>query len=209
MDRSQLGLRERKKQRTRNALIDAAFRLFTERGYENTTVADIADAAEVSTRTFFSYFPTREDVIFADTDERLAAMRTALADLPEAASPARAAHQMIERVFATPGAMFGEHQATRNALVLARPELRAKALQRLLTAQREFAEWLRGAHPRIDDVTAGAVSGALIGGLVGAALAGLDRGETPYRIRSHLERVAAMLDNGIGAIDEDRAEPPV
>jgi AcrR family transcriptional regulator len=59
------GLTERNKQRTRRELAEAAARLFIDKGYASTTVQDIVDAADVSPRTFFRYFPSKEDVITA------------------------------------------------------------------------------------------------------------------------------------------------
>ena len=60
-----LGLRERKKRRTRETIVSVATRLFVGQGYEATTTAQIAEAAEVSSSTFFKYFPTKADVVFS------------------------------------------------------------------------------------------------------------------------------------------------
>ncbi|MGW6523249.1 acyl-CoA-like ligand-binding transcription factor [Streptomyces sp. NPDC054962] len=75
-----LGLRERKKQKTRERIRREAYRLFTEQGYEATTVDQIADAAEVSPSTFFRYFRTKEDVVVQD--EYDPALATALRERP-------------------------------------------------------------------------------------------------------------------------------
>ena len=74
------GLRERKKQRTREQIIDAAMGLFAERGYQATTIADIATAADVAPRTFFSYFPSKEAVVFHNVDRDLDGLASALRD---------------------------------------------------------------------------------------------------------------------------------
>ena len=82
MDPIPQGLRERKKRQTRLDLARAAVRLIEARGYDAVTVEDIAAEANVSRRTFFRYFETKDDVIVVDPDGKIAAMRIALRDGP-------------------------------------------------------------------------------------------------------------------------------
>ena len=77
------GLRERKKQHTRETIARAAHELFAERGYHATTLPDIARAADVSTRTIFAYFPSKEDILFSDFPVMKEALARALAERPE------------------------------------------------------------------------------------------------------------------------------
>jgi AcrR family transcriptional regulator len=73
------GLRQRKKRKTREAIVDAAMSLFEEKGFGATTIADIADRAEIAPRTFFAYFPSKEDVVFSDFSEALGSMESRFA----------------------------------------------------------------------------------------------------------------------------------
>jgi AcrR family transcriptional regulator len=77
------GLRERKKQRTREQIIEAAFELFHEHGYHATTVADIAAAADIAPRTFFAYFPSKEAVVFYDAEPVFESVRAIVEQRPE------------------------------------------------------------------------------------------------------------------------------
>jgi AcrR family transcriptional regulator len=74
------GLRERKKRLTRKAIFDVAARLFSERGFENVTVAEIADAANISVKTLFTYVRSKEELVFSDDPNILEALVAAVRD---------------------------------------------------------------------------------------------------------------------------------
>jgi AcrR family transcriptional regulator len=86
-ERPPASLRERKKEKTRVKLVQVATRLFLDEGFEETTVGAIAAAAEVSPRTFFRYFPTKEAVVFRHHPARLAQFRALLAEHRKPARP--------------------------------------------------------------------------------------------------------------------------
>ncbi len=86
----QVGLRERKKAQTRRALTAAAIRLSVEKGPERVTVEEISDAADVSPRTFFNYFSSKEDAILGVDPERRTELRAALELRPAEESPLEA-----------------------------------------------------------------------------------------------------------------------
>ena len=78
-----VGLRERKKQRTRQAIVEAATRLFAENGYAETTLAEVAEEAEVALSTIFNYFPGKPDIVFAVLDVLIASARARIVERPE------------------------------------------------------------------------------------------------------------------------------
>ena len=79
---TETGLRERKKQQTRQLLADTARRLFAERGFENVNVAEIARAADVSEATVFNYFPTKEDLVYSGLERFESDLLAAVRDRP-------------------------------------------------------------------------------------------------------------------------------
>jgi AcrR family transcriptional regulator len=106
-DLGSLPLRARKRALTREAILAAAERLFEERGFDNVTVAEIADAANVSVKTLFVYFRSKEDLVFTDTwllDLCLAALRRR----PPEASPAEAVTNALITVLRDSGQPVSE-----------------------------------------------------------------------------------------------------
>jgi AcrR family transcriptional regulator len=97
---SPIGLRERKKLQTRQALLAAATSLFEARGYEHVTVAEIADAANISVKTFFTYFRSKEDLAFADDRRLLEQILEAVRSRAEGTSPADAVGELLVELLA-------------------------------------------------------------------------------------------------------------
>jgi AcrR family transcriptional regulator len=95
MTEAATGLRERKKRETREALTRAALELFAERGYDETTLAEIADAAGVSTRTIFAYFPSKEDILFSTMQTMRDALARALVERPAGTDALTALREFI------------------------------------------------------------------------------------------------------------------
>ncbi len=132
------GLRERKKQRTREAIVDAALRLFDERGFEATTVADIAAAADIAPRTFFGYFRSKEDVVFDDFDETRESLAARLGDRLEGESAIDALRAWIEGLIAQTD-FDDEREFRRRQLVLCTPVLTAHERALMMRFEEELA----------------------------------------------------------------------
>ncbi|GII77443.1 hypothetical protein Sru01_24250 [Sphaerisporangium rufum] len=195
-----LGLRERKKQRTRQVLIEAAVRLFEDKGYDHVTVAEIADAAEVSPRTFFLHFRAKEDVLLANADVRVdlalqtIAERRAEEPLPELL--VRAMDQMIANSWDSD--LASGLAALRTRLAASVPALQARLLQRYLTAQAELARALQRAFPdRLDAITAAALVGAMVGAVGASASTALQRGDGPAEVRNAMREAMALVARSV------------
>ncbi|MGX1135318.1 AcrR family transcriptional regulator [Streptomyces glaucescens] len=127
----------------RDALVAAAFRLFLERGYEQTTVDDIVALAGVGRRSFFRYFPSKEDVVFPDHERCLADMTAFLAAGEGDEEPVRRVCDAARLVLG----MYAENPAfsvQRYRLTKKVPGLRAYELSVVWRYERALAEYLRG-----------------------------------------------------------------
>jgi len=186
-------LRDRKRDRTRRAIVDAAVDLFERHGYDGTTIADIAAAADIGARTFFSYFASKEELLFPESDARIQAAEAAIANRKPDDRPADVLLRGLHDVGATDGGpddLVDRVAALRLRLVQTVPAVRGRALQLQLDAQLEIARHLRRAFPdELDDVSAGALVGAFIGAVTGALQVLLDNPaalEDPDHLRQRL-----------------------
>ncbi len=187
-----MSLRDRKRERTRQALVDAAVELFERDGYEATTVADIAAAADIGTRTFFSYFASKEALLFPESDARVQAAMSAIDARGPADGPAEVLARALYQVGEDSDEMVSATARLRTRLILTVPAVRGRALQIQQDAQREIARRLAAAFPdRLDEVGAAALTGAFIGAISGALQVLLDdpdRADDPVALRAALRR---------------------
>ncbi|QGH68796.1 TetR/AcrR family transcriptional regulator [Pseudactinotalea sp. HY158] len=123
------GLRERKKQDTRRSLRHAAMELALERGLENVTVDEIAEAADVSPRTFFNYFASKEDALIDHTDAVAAELHAAILARPEGEPPLESLRHALAQSEVLRGAhVHRDRTLARQRLIHAHPSLLARQL---------------------------------------------------------------------------------
>jgi AcrR family transcriptional regulator len=183
-------LRDRKRARTRQALIDVATDLFERVGYDETTVADIAAAADIGTRTFFGYFASKEDLLFPESDARIKAVEEAIAARRPDDRPADVLLRALLNV-AESGDLVSRLAALRLRLIQTVPAVRGRALQIQSDAQRDIAGRLHAAFPDdLDELNAAALVGAFVGAVAGALQVILDDPDTrhadPAQLRKRL-----------------------
>ncbi|MEV4010198.1 TetR family transcriptional regulator [Nonomuraea angiospora] len=198
-----VGLRERKKQRTRRALIEAALRLFDQKGFDETTLAEIAAEADVSTRTFFSYFASKEDVVFYDSARKMELAAATLAGRAPGESPGDVLLRIVEESLTwltTYEELTFEDAELRIRLVLKEPTLRARALVMLLESQTTLARALREAYPELDPVEAAAAVGAMFGAVKLAIVADLGHDLSAEQMSSTARRAAELTLAGLRSL---------
>jgi len=201
------GLRERKKARTRQAIADTARRLFADRGFENVTVAEVARAADVATKTVFNYFPTKEDLVYGRLESFENALLAAIRDRP----PGESVLAAFGRFVTEPRGLLaakdgGEELREITAMIAQSPALLAREQQVFERFTDSLARLLAqeaGAGP--DDVEPRVVAHALIGlhrGLLdyvrGGVLAGRSNRSLAAGVRAQAERALARLEQGLG-----------
>jgi AcrR family transcriptional regulator len=190
-------LRERKRTRTRLMIQSEALRLFDEKGYAQTTVEEIADAAAISPRTFFRYFPSKEDVVIWDEYDPLAA--DLLVSRPDDEPFAEAFRAVLRE---TLGGLHRRDPArllARVRLAVTVPEVRARFFDEQTRGIEQFAQLLvrkRGAPT--DELEMRVVASALLGAVtVALDLWQKDGGKSD---------LLALLDKAIDTLAEGMGE---
>ncbi|MFJ6835926.1 TetR family transcriptional regulator [Streptomyces sp. NPDC091209] len=185
----------------RDALVGAAFQLFLERGYEETTVDDIVALAGVGRRSFFRYFPSKEDVVFPDHERCLADMTAFLSEETDTDDPVRSvcdAARVVLRMYAeNPTFSVQRYRLTKKV-----PGLRAYELSVVWRYERALAEYLRGR-------SGGARSDALRADVIAAAVVAAHNNALRSWLRSDGTRDAeAAVDEALGYVQNTFGSPP-
>jgi AcrR family transcriptional regulator len=200
---AQLGLRERKKARTRAAIREHALRLFREQGYAATTVEQIAAAAEVSPSTFFRYFPAKEDVVLQDAmDTR---MTEALLRQPAQLSPVAAMRAAARETWDTFTSEEWDQFREASELTASVPEIRARAVYEFTRTIDVLADALaqRSGRPA-DDLAVRVVAGAVVGVIMAVTMpdyartdAGAPHTEVGPGSLARIDEALALLEAGL------------
>jgi AcrR family transcriptional regulator len=201
----ELGLRERKKQHTRAAISDAALRLFLADGFDEVSVVDIAAAAEVSKRTLFKYFPSKEDLVvhrFADHVDEAARVVRKRAHGQAPLTALRAAFRAgLDNHEPNTGLCDAPEVLACYRLVLSTPALTARLAQFLTSGEVALAQML-GPPGELDARLAASAIIAVQRNLSEANWHALANGQTtdqrhPVAV-AEAERAFDLLDRGIG-----------
>jgi AcrR family transcriptional regulator len=188
------GLRERKKAKTRAAIQEHALRLFRDQGYTETTVQEIAAAAEVSPATFFRYFPTKEDTVVLDRLDPV--MIELFRNQPPELHPTEALRVTIREAITVLSEDEWELESERQRLVMSAPELRVRMLDQLYEGidllARLAAERI-GRSP--EDFAVRAWAGAVVGVVMATYEATLDVPMQEYL--ATVDRAFELLAEGL------------
>jgi AcrR family transcriptional regulator len=180
------GLRERKKARTRASLREHALRLFREQGYAETTVEQIAAAAEVSPSTFFRYFPTKEDVVIQDDFDTL--IFAAFERQPPQTRPVAAFRAALREALGSMGEPEWEQLRETAALQMTVPEIRVRMFDDMNRLVELMAQALAKRVGRdADDLAVRTFVGAVFGVMMTTLL--------PYRLGSDSEMEARLVSD--------------
>jgi AcrR family transcriptional regulator len=194
-------LRQTKKDRTRAAIVTAAHRLFAERGYEATTVTEIAAAAEVGTRTLFRYFATKDELLFPDSGRRVEAALDAIATREADESPADVLLRALDLAGLTRPDRDQDLDPLRLRILQAAPAAVGYALRLQWDAQQRIGRALHEAFPDLlDEVAAAAMVGAFVGAFTAATAAAAATGQSARTRGPAIRRaVSAALSSGLPA----------
>ncbi|KNB51996.1 TetR/AcrR family transcriptional regulator [Streptomyces caatingaensis] len=190
-----LGLRERKKIKTRQAIRTAAYRLFEEQGYDATPVDQIAHAADVSPSTVFRYFPTKEDIVLTDEYDPL--LESLLHERPADEPPLTAVRQAIVEGLRHVLGEDSPEMRMRIRLIRDVPALRARSGEGMAGSAGIICRALAGrTGRRADDLEVRVVTTAVLAAMQEALMTWVDEGQHGDPL-TYLERALDVLERGL------------